>query len=103
MHGAVDHGGGGAAAGQFIEEETGDVGRVFGIGEFSFGREGVLFQPWQQAGRRRGDHVRLRIVYVGVDKTGHDDIAAIVVQRRTLRKEGDQLAEVAGQVDFAVV
>jgi hypothetical protein len=48
MHGAVDHGGGGAATEQFIEEEVGHIGGVVGVLELALGRESVGLQPWQQ-------------------------------------------------------
>ena len=47
--------------------------------ELALGREGIGFQPWQQAGRGRGDHVGLRVMDMGVDEARHDQLAAQVV------------------------
>jgi hypothetical protein len=103
VHGAVDHRGGGPAAQQLVEEELGDLAPVRRIGEPALGREGVALQPGQQARRRRGDHVGLREMQVGVDKAGHDQLAAVVDDVGPLGQRLGQLRVIAGGVDLVAV
>ena len=104
MHGAVDHRGGGPAAQQLVEEELGHFARVRRVAELALGREGIGFEPRQQAGRGRGDHVGLRVMQVGVDEAGHDQLAAVVVHgRRRPAASAASVRVVAGGLDLAAV
>nr|GEU28080.1 hypothetical protein [Tanacetum cinerariifolium] len=101
VHGAVHHGRGGAAAQQLVEEEFGHVPSVRRVLEAAFHRKGIGLQPWQQPFRGRRDHVRLRIVDMGVDKAGHEQLAAVVVHRSPRRQRGVQRGIVARRPHLA--
>ncbi|MNQ66001.1 hypothetical protein D3C85_804780 [compost metagenome] len=102
MHAAIHHGRGGAAAQQFVEEKLGHVARMLGIFKRALRGEGVRFQPRQQTGCGRGDHFRLREVQMGVDETGHDQLAAVIDDLRAGRQSRLQLRVIAGCHDLAI-
>ena len=92
---AVDHGGGGAVAQQLVEEERRDprgVGRVL---ELLLLDEGVFLQPFQQLRAVGADHLGLRVVDVGVDQPGQDELIRIVVDRRARRQRRQQRRRLA--------
>eukprot|EP01032_Pedospumella_encystans_P022488 gene22488-25482_t len=99
---AMQHADDGNNAQQLVEEELGGGGGVRRVLELALGREGVGVQPGQQAGRRRGDHVGLRIVHMGVDEAGRDHLAAIVVHHRSGRQRGVQHGIVASGLHLAI-
>ncbi len=103
VDGAIHHGGGGAAAQQFVHKKTGDIARVSGVGKLPLGRVRVSLQPRQQAGRRRGDHVGLRVVEMGVDEARHDQFSAIVLQRRARRQASLEFGKIADGLHMIVV
>ena len=70
--------GGGAVAHQLLNEKFGDLFRVGFIGKLALHREGVGGQPLQQLFAKGADHLRLRIMDVGVDKTGQQQPTAQV-------------------------
>ena len=70
--------GGGAVAHKLLNEKFGDLFRVGLIGKLALHREGVGGQPLQQLFAKGADHLRLRVMDVGVDKTGQQQPAAQV-------------------------
>lgn len=86
MHGAIDHGRGGAAAQQFAQEHAGHALRVRRVGKLLLGHEGVLVEPFEQLLAVRGHHLGLRIVDMGVDETRADDAVRIVRDGRAGRQ-----------------
>ena len=77
---------GGAVARQFVEEEFGDACCVHRIAEFLFLDEGVFLEPFEELRAVGRDHLGLRIMDMRVDKAGHDELARIVVDRRSRRQ-----------------
>ena len=102
MHAAIHHGRGGTAAQQFIEEKLRHIARVDRVFKRTLGGEGVRFQPWQQTGRGRGDHFRLREMQMRVDKAGHDQLAPVIDDMRARRQSRLQLCVIAGRHDLAI-
>ena len=70
--------GGGAIAHQLVNEKFGDLFRVGFIGKLALHREGIGGQPLQQLLAKGADHLRLRIMHMGIDKTGQQQLAAQV-------------------------
>ena len=66
-----------------------------GIGEFLLFDERVIVQPVEQLRAVRADHLGLRIVDVGVDETGHDEQAGVIVDDRAWRGARQNVARFA--------
>src|SRR5690606_40560275 len=102
MHGGEGGGGGGAVTQQFVTEEVGDLGGVGRVGEAALGGEGVFLQPFEQLLAVAGDDVGLRVMDVGVDEAGQDQLAAVIGERRAGRQLRQQLGRRAAFGDVAV-
>ena len=90
MHRREHHRAGAAVRQQRVEEQLGPGGGHRRIGVAHLGREGVGLQPVEQLGAVAGDDVELRAVHMGVDEAGHQQPAALVLDRpdRGVRREG---------------
>ena len=75
VDGSEDQGAGGPVAQQLVAEEGRGLVGVGAVGEGLFGGEGVAVQPVEQLRAPGGDDVGLRIVDVGVDEAGCDQLA----------------------------
>ena len=70
-----------------------------GIGEFLLFDKGVVVQPVEQLRAVGADHLGLRIVDVGVDETGHDETARMIVDERAWRRAREDVARFADRLD----
>ena len=85
MHRAVGDSRCRAVAQQFVDEEGGLAGGVFGRCVARFGREGVLLKPVEELGAVGGDDLRLGEMDVGIDEAGQDELVAVVVDHDVRR------------------
>ena len=102
VHAAEHQCGGGAVAQQLLEEDAGHVGGMGFVGELLFGWEGVGVQPIQQLLAVGGDHPGLRIVDMGIDKTGGDQCVAVFGQLDALERR-QQLGGMADAGDLTIL
>ncbi len=63
---------------------------MVGVAEPGFGGERVALQPLQELRAVRRNDVRLRVVDVGIDETGQDQLSAIVGDRGAGGNRGEQ-------------
>ena len=81
MRRAVGKRRGGAVARQLVEEKFGVARGVRGIGEFLLFDEGVFLQPFEELRAIGGDHLRLRVVDMGVDESGQNQRVGVMFDR----------------------
>jgi len=102
MNRAVNRGRGGAITGKFIEKEAGNPLGMRRIAKSLFLNEGVGLQPIQQLCPVRGDNLCLRVMHMGVDKTRHDQLAGIVIDRCSIGQVSHQVGGLANLCDEAI-
>ena len=103
MRRAVGKRGGGAVARQLVEEELGVARGVRGIGEFLLFDEGVFLQPFEELRAIGRDHLRLRVVDMGVDESGQNQRVGVMFDRSCRRQPRHQLGSGSGRLDAAVL
>ncbi len=81
MHSAIDHGRGGARAQQLAQEHLRHHRGMGRLGELLLGHEGVGIEPFEQLRAIGADHLQLRIMHMGVDHAGHDQLIGVVHRR----------------------
>ena len=72
-----------------------------GIGKFLLFDEGVVGKPVEQLRAVGADHLSLRIMDVGVDETGGDETAGVIVDERAWGSSGKNVARFADRLDQA--
>ena len=85
VHRAKGHGRRRAICKQVLQEGLGIRLGIIGVGIARLLRKGEARQPVQQILPRRGEHAKLRKMNMRINKTGHDDIVAIVIRRKALK------------------
>ena len=70
-----------------------------GIGEFLLFDKRVVAQPVQQLRAVGADHLGLRIMDMGVDETGHDERARVIVDDRAWRGARKNVARFADRLN----
>ncbi|MPL82839.1 hypothetical protein SDC9_28788 [bioreactor metagenome] len=93
---------GSAVAQRQIEIERRDVGGMARIGKAGLGREGVAVEPVDQPLAPARDHLRLRVMHMGVDEARRDQLPAEVGDLRA-RVSGAQRLGLAHGGDLAVL
>ena len=100
---AIDHGRGGAAAQQLVEEKASYLSSMRRAVELLLRDERVPVQPFQELRAVRRDHPGLRIVDVGVDQARQDQAIGVLINDCAGRQPGKQRRRVAGLDDPAAL
>ncbi len=103
VHAAEHQRRGGTVAQQFLDEDVGNLRRMFGIGKLAFAREGVGVEPIQQLRAVRADHAGLRQVDVRVDKARREQRVLIFDQLYVIAEAVEQVGGMTHRYDFAVL
>ncbi len=99
MDRAIDHGGGRAAAREFVEKELGDPPAMARIGEFLLFDKRIVVQPVEQLRAIGADNLSLRIMDVGVYEPGRDEATGMVVDRCAVRSACENVPRFPDSLD----
>ena len=80
VHAAEDRRRRRAVAQQLVDELLRHHGRMVGVAEATLGGKGIALEPVEQPLAPGSNHLHLRIVQMGIDETGNDEVVGIGAQ-----------------------